>query len=177
MKRIFKNSTFSSLVSRSTGTWLVVSAVFLLMSYSCKSQQKADRQEQAMPLLHFQKTTCLGSCPAYQAHIATDGQVIFIGFAHVPTTDSLFFQLSAIQLDSLKTEIDALNYTTLQDLYPTQWSDMPSTHTTFYKDGKEVKHVKHREGGPETLRNFQNWLDKILLAMAEAEAYKRLPDR
>lgn len=128
-----------------------------------------------MPLLHFQKTTCFGSCPAYQATIATDGHVMFAGFAHVPSTDTLLFKLPPATLDSLKVVIDGLDYRTLQNLYPTQWSDMPSTRSTFYQDGKEVKRIRHMEGGPERLRQFQDWLDKILLDMAEDAAKEKLP--
>lgn len=147
------------------------------LSFSCRSQLQASQQEQekAVPLLYFQKTACLGSCPAYDAAIATDGSVTFVGFAHTPSPDSLFFKISEDKLDSLKTAIANLNYRNLLDLYPTQWSDMPSTLTTFYENGKEVKRVKHSEGGPEELRQFQESLHNTLLTMAEKEAKKKLP--
>lgn len=142
----------------------------------CRNQLQASHQ-QAEPLLHFQKTACLGTCPAYEAAIATDGNVMFVGFDYVPSTDTLYFKLSAERLDSLKTEITRLDYSTLQDLYPTQWSDMPSTITTFYENGKEVKRVKHMEDGPAALKQFQERLNKTLLHLAEKAAKKNLPTK
>lgn len=147
------------------------------LSFSgCRNQLQAS-QKQPTPLLHFQKTVCLGTCPAYEAAIATNGNVTFIGFDHVPSTDTLYFKLSAEKLDSLKNEIDSLDYNTLQDLYPTQWSDMPSTIITFYENGKEVKRVKHIEGGPAALKQFQDKLNKTLLHLAEKAAAKNLPTK
>lgn len=163
------------IVPKLTGLLIPVLSVSFLLLLSCKSVSQDNQQQQVLPLLHFQKTTCFGSCPAYQATIATDGNVTFAGFAHVPSTDTLVFKLPPATLDSLKLVIDGLDYTTLQNLYPTQWSDMPSTLTTFYQDGKQVKRIKHTEGGPEKLRQFQEWLDKILLDMAEVAAKEKLP--
>lgn len=147
-----------------------------LLLTGCRNHLQAS-QQQSEPLLHFQKTACLGTCPAYEAAIATDGSVTFIGFNYVPSTDTLHFKLSAERLDSLKNEISGLNYSALKDLYPTQWSDMPSTITTFYENGKKVKKVKHVEGGPAILEQFEENLNKILLLLAEKEANKKIPTR
>jgi hypothetical protein len=153
----------------------------VLILLGCKSGATANDtpldQAPAKPFLHFQKTSCFGTCPAYQAAIASDGSVTFAGFAYVPTTDTLFFKLTPSALDSLKTAVHHLKYTELQDLYPTQWSDMPSTLTTFYQDGKSVKRIKHTEGGPATLRQFQDNLHGLLLKMAEVEAKNTLPKK
>lgn len=151
--------------------------ICLSLLLGCKSQLQASQQEPVLPLLHFQKTACLGTCPAYEASISTDGIVTFMGHAHVPSTDTLTFKLSEEKLDSLKADIANLNYKALQDLYPTQWSDMPSTHITFYEHGKVVKKTKIMEGGPEALQLFHKNLDKVLLEMAAAEAHKSLPVR
>jgi len=132
---------------------------------------KADQQK-VLPLLHFQRTVCFGPCPAYSATISTDGTVTFAGFAHVPTTDTLYFKIEPEVMDSINQKISALNYPSLQDLYPTDWTDMPSTITTFYKEGKEDKKVIHKEGGPAELREFQEWLDGLLLRLAETTTIK-----
>lgn len=142
---------------------------------SCKGSESHHQQGRPLPLLHFQKTSCFGPCPVYEATILTDGSVTFAGSAHVPSTDTLAFKLSLEQLDSLETHLANLEYNALKDFYPTDWSDMPSTITNFYKDGKEVKRVKHQEGGPNELIFFQKWLNKALLSLAEAEARRSLP--
>lgn len=152
---------------------VTISLCCALILFGCRSQLQAGEQEQAIPMLHFQKTVCLGPCPAYEATIASDGSVVFVGFDHVPSTDTLFFQLPPERLDSLKSEISNLNYSDLKELYPTSWTDRPSTITTFYENGIAVKRVRHETGGPEALTKFQKSLNKTLLTLAEKEVQKR----
>lgn len=147
---------------------------------SCKLRQHdsklaATRAAKLKPFLHFEKTRCFGSCPSYQASIAEDGSITFIGRAYVPIEDTVHLQLSAPVLKEVREAVNQLDYQSLNSFYPTQWSDMSSTITTFYKDGQEVKRVKHQEGGPQSLTHFQEHLNSILLELVTAEAEKRLP--
>jgi len=161
MRSLTDNILYTSLVR--TGLFLLVLSGALFCS-SCKGTVQAGAQEQGpgLPLLHFQKTRCYGECPSFQATILNNGTVTFIGNVNVPVTDTITFTLAPEELSSLKTEIENLDYTSLQDLYPTQWTDMPATLTTFYKDGKIVKRIKHLEGGPEALRIFQEKLHQLI---------------
>lgn len=153
---------------------LLLTTVFGLIA--CRARPTVT-QHPAQPLLVFQKTPCLGICPFYEAHIATDGSILFIGREHVPVVDTVHFQLAPAELKALRQEIDKLNVSQLRDSYMTEWSDMPSTISTFYENGKEVKRVKHQEGGPQALLDFQDRLHRRLMEFAEAEAKKRLPVR
>jgi hypothetical protein len=160
--------------------------VLMLCTLSTLTGCKLRRQEAALaatqatkpqPFLLFEKTRCFGSCPSYQASIAEDGSITFIGRAYVPVEDTVHLQLPAPTLKELQETVKQLNYEQLEDIYPTQWSDMPSTITTFYKDGNLAKRIKHQEGGPEALKLFQNRLNSILLDLAAAEANKHLPEK
>lgn len=133
------------------------------------------QRQNSVPLLHFQKTPCLGTCPSYEATVYTDGRVRYQGYDHVALTDSANFTLSKAELASLMAEIKALRTTPLRDTYLTQWSDMPSTISTFYQNGKEVQSVKHQEGGPDALLQFQEKIHLRLMQLAKEEAYRRLP--
>ncbi len=133
------------------------------------------QQQVALPLLHFQKTPCLGRCPSYEATVYTNGQIRYKGYEHTALSDTATMVFGKADLDALKTELEALQAMPLQDAYLTQWSDMPSTYTTFYQNGKETKRVKHQEGGPEALLQFQEKLHQKLMQLAEAEAQRRLP--
>lgn len=149
----------------------------LLLASGCSAAQKSRVQAQDAPLLHFQKTPCLGTCPSYEATVMESGSIRFIGYSDVPVLDTVTFTISNRQLEELRQEVSQLNYTSLQDTYLTNWSDMPSTITTFYKAGKEVKRVKQEEGGPQPLLDFQEKVHTLLMGLADAEAKKRLPIR
>lgn len=149
----------------------------LILGTSCSTARNSNVQAQDAPLLHFQKTPCLGTCPSYEATILENGSIRYTGYSDVPVIDTVVFTLPKQQLEELRQEISQLNYTELQDTYLTNWSDMPATITTFYKAGKEVKRVKQEEGGPKSLLDFQEKVHTLLMGLADAEAKRRLPIR
>lgn len=124
------------------------------------------------PLLLFQKTPCLGTCPAYNATLYADGTVSFVEFRNALAQDTLQLQLPKAELEQLKTKIKSLNYHALQNSYTSQWSDNSATYLTFYEAGKKAKRVKHEEGGPQQLVQFQDWLHALIWQRAEE---KKLP--
>lgn len=141
----------------------------------CRSPQSTVQAQSDNPFLHFQKTPCLGVCPSYEAAIATDGTIRYVGWEHVPVKDTVYFQLQEEEMKALRQEVEQLNIPALRSAYLTDWSDMPSTITTFYQDGKELKRVKQEEGGPQPLLIFQENLHQRIMKLVEEEARKRLP--
>lgn len=130
--------------------------------YGCKSTRDKAKSTSAEPMLLYLKTPCYGMCPSYEALIHTDGFVRYIGREHVPVTDTLTFWLTKAETQNLKETIAGLGYNNLEGLYKTQWTDKPSTHLYFYEAGKEVKHIKHQEGGPEELIQFNEMLHELI---------------
>jgi hypothetical protein len=147
----------------------------LLLVAACSTAQNSAARQGATPFLHFQKTPCLGTCPFYEALISENGSIRYIGREHVPVQDTVYFQLTDAELSQLREDVAKLDYKGLQDLYLTNWSDMPSTIITFYEAGKEVKRVQQEEGGPQPLLDLQEKLHAMLMRLAEEEARKRLP--
>ncbi len=129
---------------------------------SCSASSTSVQTDDATPLLFFKKSRCYGTCPAYEATIYTSGRVQFVGKAYVPVTDTLYFNLTDAELKELSQNIRDLNYSELENLYKTAWSDMPSTHLYFYESGKEAKQVKHQEGGPVKLTRFIDATNELL---------------
>jgi len=156
---------------------LLLPCLSLSVLAGCRSQghKGAKQQAPAAPFLLFQKTPCLGTCPSYEAAIATDGSVRFVGWEHVAVLDTVLFQLPPKEMEALRREVDQLHYNQLKNTYLTQWSDMPSTITTFYRDGKQEKRVKYQEGAPEQLVRFQDHLHERLMKLVAEEAARRLP--
>lgn len=147
----------------------LITCIWLLMN-GCNARQalsNAEAGQSNLPLLLFQKSPCLGTCPAYNATIYQDGSISFVEFRNALAQDTLQLQLSEEELRQLKQEIDILEYKALQDSYLTNWSDISTTHLTFYEAGKEVKQVRHEEGGPQQLVQFQEWLHSLVWQRAE----------
>lgn len=137
-----------------------------------KGLPDATLAQDTQPLLHFQKTPCLGTCPAYNAMIYENGSISYVEFKNALAQNTISLQLTEEELQQLKRKIEELNYKGLQRRYLTQWSDMPSTYLTFFEQGKEVKRVKHEEGGPQRLIQFQDWLHNLIWPRAEE---KKIP--
>ncbi|MDX5480463.1 MAG: DUF6438 domain-containing protein [Hymenobacteraceae bacterium] len=151
-------------------SWLLLLSAFL---HGCGSTNacsaSSGKQDPVQPLLFFQKTPCYGSCPAYDAMLYEDGSITFVGYAHVPATDTLQLCLPKQELARLRAAMQELDYASLQSSYLSQWTDVPSTYITFYRGGKEVKRIKHQEGGPEKYVHFQEWLHERIMQQLEAK--------
>ncbi|HEY4651204.1 MAG TPA: DUF6438 domain-containing protein [Pontibacter sp.] len=154
------HSHLLNIINKLTTTILLLG----IMLPGCRSAETMAivTQTQQEPLLLYQKTPCFGPCPSYEALVYTNGTVRFVPREHTPATDTLTFQLTDKELQKLITEIAELNYKNLQDLYKTEWSDMPSTHLYFYEAGKEVKHIKHQQDGPTQLIRFIEAVHELL---------------
>ncbi|MFD2512399.1 DUF6438 domain-containing protein [Pontibacter locisalis] len=127
----------------------------------------------APPLLKFQKTPCYGPCPSYEAAIMEDGTITYVGWEHVTVEDTLQTYLSKRELKQLKADISTLDYTSMQNSYLTDWTDMPFTYLTFYENGKEVKRIKHQKGGPEKLQQFKESLNDKILSLVKQKSQKQ----
>lgn len=144
---------------------IMIATLHWLLLSECSSLNalpKGITAQQAMPLLLFQKTPCLGTCPAYNAMVYEDGSIRFVEYKKALAQDTLQLQLAKKELKQLKEAMEELNYKDLQNNYLSGWSDISSTYLTFYEDGKQVKRVKHQKGGPQELLHFQEWLHELL---------------
>lgn len=149
---------------------LYMISYMMIACNTISAQQQFGTQEEVQPLLRFQKTPCLGFCPAYNATLYTDGSAAFVPFEKGEAQDTLHLQLTQQEVKQIKQEIKALNYPSLKNEYLSGWSDIPSTYLTFYENGKEVKRVKHQEGGPEQLIQFQAYINALLEQRAEDQS-------
>lgn len=133
------------------------------------ARSDAATAQATQPLLLFQKSPCLGPCPAYDATIYENGSISFVEFKNALTQDTIQLQLTEEELQQLKRRMEALNYQELQNNYLSNWSDISSTYLTFYKEGREAKQVKHEKGGPQRLIEFQEWLHSLLWQRADEQ--------
>ncbi|WP_161891199.1 DUF6438 domain-containing protein [Pontibacter russatus] len=144
---------------------------FLITISSCGVATLAQKQKPSslpvQPVLLFQKTPCLGTCPAYNATLYTDGSVAFVPFERGAAQDTLLLQIPEQEFIQLKQQLQTLHYRYLQGSYRSQWSDMPSAYFTFYENGRAVKRVRHQEGGPEALVQLKAAVGTLLERLAK----------
>lgn len=154
------------------------SFLLLMACRNGKAEAKASAPE-TEPFLLFQKTECLGRCPAYDAAIASDGTVQFYGWSNVPITqDTVYLTIPEQALRDLKQEAEKIRTLQIPEPDPlVVYSDMPSTITTFYKDGKEDRLVKQEEGGPQELLLFQEYVHQLLMHLVKERAQQQLPTK
>ncbi len=161
--------------------YFILAGTALIVNHGCSSSKACSTTrktaESPQPFLLFQKTPCYGVCPSYEASITANGSITFIGWEHVPVRDTLQLCLSPKDLATLRKEVQQLDYEALQNTYLTEWTDMPSTITTFYENGKQVKKVKHQEGGPDKLLQFQDKVHNMIMQLVEAAAKEKPSDR
>lgn len=155
------------------------SSVLLLMACRNGKAEATSGPEEKVPFLLFQKTECLGRCPAYDAAIASDGSVQFYGWRDVPITqDTVYFTIPEQALHDLKQEAEKIRNMEVPEPDPlVVYSDMPSTITTFYQNGQEARRIKHEEGGPQELLLFQNYVHQLLMHFVAEQAQQQLPTR
>ncbi len=129
--------------------------------------QSTQAQEPPHKLLLFQKTPCYGTCPAYNATFYSDGSILFEGFRYVPVLDTVQLELTQEQLQKVQASLRELDYTSLESSYLSPYTDVPSTYLTFYEHDKEVKRVKHQQGGPEQLQQTISELHELVMRLLQ----------
>ena len=117
----------------------------------------------------LERTPCFGTCPVYKVTLQNDGTVIFEGKEYVKEAGRRSGKISAKQFQQLVAKVEQIGFFTLNDEYltkknadgsETRITDMPSRITTV-KRGPESKRVRNYFGGPDSLKELEELIDKI----------------
>lgn len=144
--------------------------IFGVISVSSVAEQNSNLENneiQSLPikesvLLSLERTPCFGTCPTYKYTIFTTGKVIYHGEANVKHIGSFSTKLSQEQIEEIKTQIKISNIFSMQDKYDAKITDIPSTLLVINLDGKKKK-IYDRHGAPDALRDFEKFIDKLVL--------------
>lgn len=104
---------------------------------------------------------CFGPCPVYKVEIYQSGYAVYTGKANTEMTGIYTTRFSKEQLNSLTKVAKEINYTSLNDVYDSPVTDLPSHTTSIVIDGKR-KEVKRRHNYPESILKFEEQIDKII---------------
>jgi hypothetical protein len=117
----------------------------------------------------LERTWCNGTCPIYTVTVRRDGTVTYDGEEYVKVRGHRSRRLSSEQFQQLVHEIQRIGFFKLKDEYMDKEhpdgsfetvTDLPSAITTV-RAGKTRKRIKNYYGGPESLAEFENLIDKV----------------
>ncbi|MFT5723659.1 MAG: hypothetical protein ACI9JN_000776 [Bacteroidia bacterium] len=109
----------------------VLLGLVIISSSACKS--KTDALTEAS--INFRRTACFGTCPIYDMTIAGSGLVTFKGERFTPKIGNFTKQLTGDETKALFDQLYGFDWTSFDDHYPTQVTDLPRTIVELnYKD-------------------------------------------
>jgi hypothetical protein len=118
------------------------------------------------------RTTCYGTCPAYQVIVDYDGHVGFVGTDYVAECEASAM-IDQQQLQSLKRLFDDKHFFELKDAYTHEdWTDNPSVELVYQPNAdryqasvgrsKRVEHYHGDDSAPAALSELEDEVDRIL---------------
>lgn len=104
---------------------------------------------------------CFGKCPVYKVEIYTSGYAVYTGKANTEKIGVYTSKFTKDQLNTLTTIAKEINYMSLNDVYDSPITDLPSHTTSIAMDGKR-KVVLRRHNYPESIVTFEQQIDQLV---------------
>jgi hypothetical protein len=153
---------------------LVVLALISLstLSADARTQRRRARYSEKdlrTAVITLKRTPCFGACPIYSVTIHGNGRVDYEGERFVKVTGKRSHRISKKSMRELVDEFYRIGYFSLKDEYVyiknpdgsiTQISDLPSRDTSI-TIGNKSKSVHNYYGGPKSLAQLENRIDRI----------------
>lgn len=114
----------------------------------------------ASPVVTLKRTHCFGTCPVYELSVFADGTVEWNGKQYVGTVGEASAMLSKQQVDDLIQTLAASRFSTFQNSYKSQTTDLPTTFLTFTYDGA-TKTVEDYASGPDELHRLELLVEQM----------------
>lgn len=110
----------------------------------------------------MERTACFGRCPIYKLDIYQSGYATYHGKNFVDNIGYFQAHLAKDKLQAIKDMALEIEYFKLNDQYPSQIADFPSTTTILNIDGRQKK-VYNKQNAPMRLNQFQANVDTLLM--------------
>lgn len=122
-------------------------------------------QEKPYLMASIERTPCFGRCPHYKITVFSDGKVLYEGKRFVEKIGTYEGKIGIDKLKQIEARAKDIKYFEFADRYPTgndHISDLPAAITYFKYQDKE-KTITNRHDSPNTLREYEDFLDSILM--------------
>jgi hypothetical protein len=143
--------------------------VFALLLISSLGRAASGQRHDDELVITLERTTCLGTCPAYKLTIREDGTVVYEGKKFVRITGTKQSNIDkAMVAGLLKAFVDA-DYFELRDSYDTIHNpdgtetvvtDLPTTYTSLTLNGRSKK-IEDYVGAPKQLEELEGKIDEV----------------
>jgi hypothetical protein len=122
--------------------------------------------------LSLQRTACFGTCPSYKVEVYESGYATYEGRAHVERIGSYTTHVDRQIMETLANEAERHGFFTLNEVYDSPVTDLPSTILIIQRNG-DTKKVTGRVGQPQAFKDLAGRVEEILLPLD----WKPVPDR
>jgi uncharacterized protein DUF6438 len=136
--------------------------ILLFAVIGCKSGRLA--RGEMYPIITFEKTTCLGTCPAYVFKAYPDGKVTYTGKDFVELKGDYEATVSLEILASLKNILGESKFFEFANVYSANIKDLPTTYI-YYDDGEQNAKITDYYGAPESLKKLEKDMEAIINAI------------
>jgi hypothetical protein len=130
----------------------------------------AEPAEEAYLFAAYEKTACFGRCPVYQVQIYSDGKATWNGRMNVSKLGNYEGRASEEQIKAIRQKVHELRFLDFENEYPTGGQrivDLPVT-ITYIRIGDMDKTVKNTHGAPQSLKEFEKYLEAVFESIAWA---------
>jgi len=129
--------------------------IIVIFISSCSGLSKF---QQDLVFFELEKTTCMGTCPAYILKIDTQGNVQIEGEKHLELVGKHFSRLNKEQLNTLRKMLENAKVFDMKDSYTSFMMDLPTKYVTVYEAGKKKK-IKAYGNIPKELKEIIKYVD------------------
>ena len=136
--------------------------ILLLLVFGCKSTRQA--KSEMFPIISMERTSCLGTCPAYLFRAFPDGSVTYTGEVYVDLVGKFEGCITKEELTNLKNLFDEADYFGFANVYSANITDLPTTYL-YYDNGAQNSKVTNYYRAPESLKKLENDVESFINAI------------
>jgi hypothetical protein len=118
------------------------------------------------PLLTFERTSCFGSCPAYELVLFEDGRLEYEGQLEVADPGPAEVRIAPAGIATVRASIERIAALESDCCNCYDWTDNPSVKMTFAVPGgngvRKIEHYHGCEKAPDWLYDVENAIDEAL---------------
>lgn len=156
------------------GSFFSLLIVVVGMQVSCASKKEATNSEvkdqtsqtgkvDASDSLFatLERGYCFGKCPVYTVKIYNSGYAVYEGKDNVDMVGTYTTRFTKNQLATLTKTAKEIDYMSLNDVYDSPVTDLPTHISSIVIDGKR-KEVKRRHKYPESILVYEKQIDALV---------------
>jgi len=110
----------------------------------------------------LERTSCLGTCPAYTVIVLADGTFTYMGSANVARIGEHSGSVPRWFLDRVLRYVDEIDFMSIDATFDAQVLDAPSAYTMVEWDGTTHVVLNAASAAPSVVRALERLIDDML---------------